>query len=138
MLSTDVDATRQRHSRVEREIMDSPPTTGFCVAEDWVERTVVVAVSGDLDIATVPELAEAIRAAVRKAPAALIVDLSQVDFLASAGMSLLIAVQKDIGPSARFGVVADGPSTSRPLKMIGIDSVIDVYRSLEDALSSIQ
>jgi anti-sigma B factor antagonist len=118
--------------------MNSPPTTGFGIAESWLERTVVVAVSGDLDIATVPELTEAIQAAVRKEPAALIVDLSQVAFLASAGMSLLIAVHQEIGPSARFGVVADGPSTSRPLKMIGIDSVIDVYRSLEEALSSAQ
>jgi anti-sigma B factor antagonist len=123
---------------VERGSVNSPPTAGFGVAESWVERTVVVAVSGDLDIATVPELAEAIQAAVRKEPAALIVDLSQVDFLASAGMSLLIAVHEEFGPSGRFGVVADGPSTSRPLKMIGIDRVIDVYRSLEEALSSTQ
>jgi anti-sigma B factor antagonist len=118
--------------------MNSSPAAGFGVAENWLERTVVVAVSGDLDIATVPTLAEAIQAAVRKKPAALIVDLSQVNFLASAGMTLLIAVHEEIGPSARFGVVADGPSTSRPLKMIGIDSVIDVYRCLEEALSSSQ
>ncbi len=118
--------------------MNSPPTAGFGVAENWVERTVVVAVSGDLDIATVPDAGRSDPGRSPKKPAALIVDLSQVDFLASAGMSLLIAVHEEIGPSARFGVVADGPSTSRPLKMIGIDSVIDVYRCLEEALSSTQ
>ncbi len=111
-----------------------PTHSGFGVAENWVERTVVVAVSGDVDIATAPELAEAIQAAAREEPAALIVDLSRVEFLASAGMSLLITAHRDIAPSARFGVVADGPSTSRPLKMIGIDTVFALYRTLGEAL----
>ena len=47
----------------------------------------MVAAWGDLDVATAPELADAIQAAARKEPAALIVDLSRVDFLASAGMT---------------------------------------------------
>jgi anti-anti-sigma factor len=111
----------------------NPRTIDFGVAEHWVERAVVVAVCGDLDLATAPKLADAIQAAARKEPAALIVDLTRVDFLASVGMTVLITAHRDIPPSARFGVVADGPSTSRPLKMIGIDTVVDVYRTLDEA-----
>jgi len=70
-----------------------------------------------------------------KEPEALIVDLSRVDFLASAGMTVLIAAHREVAPSARFGVVADGPATSRPLKIIGIDTIVDVYRTLDDALN---
>jgi anti-sigma B factor antagonist len=112
----------------------NPPTIDFGVTEHWVERTVVVAPWGDLDVATAPELADAIEAAAQKQPATLIVDLSRVDFLASAGMTVLITAHRDIAPSARFGVVADGPSTSRPLKLIGIDAIVDVYRTLDEAL----
>ena len=112
----------------------NPPTSTSAFAEHWVERAVVVAAWGDLDLATAPRLADAIEAAARKEPAALIVDLSRVDFLASAGMTVLITAHRDIAPSARFGVVADGPSTSRPLKMIGIDTIVDVYRTLDEAL----
>jgi anti-sigma B factor antagonist len=113
----------------------APSTAGFGVVEKWVERTVVVAASGDLDLMTAPELADAIQAAIRKKPAALIVDLSQLDFLASAGMSLLIEAHRDMAPKARFGVVADGPCTSRPLKMIGLDSIFDLYPTLDEALA---
>ena len=114
----------------------SVPAYGhFGVTESWVGRTVVVAVSGDLDMLTAPELAEAIQAASRKEPAALIVDLSRVEFLASAGINLLITVQRDIGASARFGVVADGSATSRPLKLIGVDTLFAVHRTLDDALA---
>ena len=112
----------------------TPPTVDFGVAEHWVECAVVVAAWGDLDLATAPRLAGAIEAAARKEPAALIVDLSRIDFLASAGMTVLITAHRDIAPSARFGVVADGPSTSRPLKKIGIDNIVDVYCTLDEAL----
>jgi anti-sigma B factor antagonist len=115
----------------------TPPTIDFGVAERWVERTVVVAAWGDLDLATAPELADAIEAAAQNEPAALIVDLSRVDFLASAGMSVLIAAHRDIAPSARFGVVADGPSTGRPLKMVGISAIVEVYRTLDEALDEL-
>ena len=116
----------------------APPAAGFGVVETWIERTVVVAASGDLDLATVHELADAIQAAARKEPTALIVDLSQLDFLASAGMSLLIATHRDMGPNARFGVVADGPCTSRPLKLIGLDAIFDLYPTLDEALAACQ
>jgi anti-sigma B factor antagonist len=115
----------------------TPPTIDFGVAEHWVECAAVVAAWGDLDLANAPQLADAIEAAARKEPAALIVDLSRVDFLASAGMTVLITAHRDIAPSARFGVVADGPSTSRPLKKIGIDSIVGVYRTLDEALNEL-
>lgn len=111
------------------------PPQDFGVTEHWVDRTVVVAAWGELDVATAPELTDAIEAAVQKEPEALIVDLSRVDFLASAGMTVLIAAHREVAPSARFGVVADGPATSRPLKIIGIDTIVDVYRTLDDALN---
>lgn len=112
----------------------NPSTIDFGVAEHWVERAVVVAAWGELDLATAPRLADAIEAAARKEPAALIVDLSRIDFMASVGMTVLIAAHRDILPFTRFGVVADGPSTRRPLKMIGIDTIVDVYDTLDAAL----
>jgi anti-sigma B factor antagonist len=108
---------------------------GFNIAENWVERVVVVAVTGDVDMITVPDLAEAIDAAARKEPSALIVDLSKVEFLASAGINLLVAVHREITFSARFAVVADGPATSRPLKLIGIDEIVALYSTLDEALA---
>ena len=76
-------------------------------------------------------------AVARKKPAALVVDLSAVDFLASAGMSTLITAHEDIAPQARFAVVADGPATSRPLRLVGIDQIFAVYRTLDDALAGV-
>jgi len=107
--------------------------TKFSTGESWVGRVVVVSVSGDLDALTAPDLAAAIQAGVRQKPDALIVDLSNVQFLASAGMGVLIASGRDIGP-VRFGVVADGPATRRPLALIGIDTMVAVHYTLDEAV----
>ncbi|MCV7415542.1 STAS domain-containing protein [Mycolicibacterium litorale] len=110
---------------------------GLAVEQSWVRRTVVLTVSGDLDMLTAPTLAEAIRSAARHAPTALIVDLSTVQFLASAGMTLLVTTQEELAPSIRFGVVADGPATSRPLRLVGVDRFVTLYRTLPDALVAV-
>jgi anti-sigma B factor antagonist len=109
-------------------------TSIFGLTETWFGDVAVVGVSGELDMLTTPELAEAIEAAVRKSPSALIVDLSAVEFLASAGMSTLITAHEGITPRAKFAVVADGPATSRALRLVGIDQIFAVYRTLDGAL----
>jgi hypothetical protein len=49
-------------------------------------------------------------------------------------MNLLITAHRDIAPWAGFGVVADGPATSRPLRILGFDSIFALYRTLDDAM----
>jgi anti-sigma B factor antagonist len=71
-----------------------------------------------------PRLEDAIYSALRKQPTALIVDLTEVDFLASIAMEVLVVAHREITPTARFGVVADGPGTSRPMKVIGVDNIV--------------
>jgi anti-sigma B factor antagonist len=104
------------------------------IEQSWMQRTVVLTVSGDLDLRTAPALTEAIQSAVRHEPTALIVDLSTVQFLASAGMTLLVTTHEELAPAVRFGVVADGPATSRPLSLVGVDRFVPLYRTLRDAL----
>ncbi|MGE2712530.1 STAS domain-containing protein [Mycolicibacterium litorale] len=107
----------------------------LAVEQSWVQRTVVLTVSGDLDMQTAPALAGAIRAAARHGPSALIVDLSVLEFLASAGMTVLVTAQQELAPAIRFGVVADGPATSRPMRMVGVDQLVPLYRALSDAMA---
>lgn len=97
----------------------------------------MLAVSGDVDMVTAPRLAEAIDAAIATGPAALIVDLSKVQFLASAGMTVLVTAQDQLVPPTRFAVVADGPATSRPIKLMGIDSTFALYRTRNTALAGL-
>jgi anti-sigma B factor antagonist len=101
---------------------------------------VVVAVSGAVDMLSAPRLTAAIATAAATAATAataLIVDLSEVEFLACAGMSVLIAAHAGLTPTVQFAVVADGPATRRPLTLVGIDTMVALYRTLDDALRAL-
>jgi anti-sigma B factor antagonist len=110
---------------------------GFGARETWFDTVVVISVSGALDLLTAPVLVEMTDVAVTQVPAGVIVDLSKVDFLASAGMNVLVAIHRKLTPSTRFGVVADSPVTSRPLKMLGLDKLIALYPTLSAALEAL-
>ncbi|AGL39267.1 MULTISPECIES: STAS domain-containing protein [Mycobacterium avium complex (MAC)] len=116
---------------------DLADPTPFEVGKHQVDQAVVLTVSGEVDMLSSPMLAEAIQTALAAKPAALIVDLSKVGFLASAGMTVLVTTQAELQPPTKFAVVADGSATSRPIKLMGIDSVLSLYPSLNDALSAL-
>ena len=67
---------------------------GFQVRESWSDRLVVLSVCDVVDMLIAPRMSDAICDALGKAPAGLIVDLTGVHFLASVGMSVLVAAQE--------------------------------------------
>jgi anti-anti-sigma factor len=108
---------------------------GFEVQTWWSNRLVVLSVCDAVDTLSAPQLSEAICDALGAAPAGLIVDLTDVEFLASVGMSVLLAAQEAADAMAvRFGIVADGAATSRPIRLLGIDRILTLYPTLDDAL----
>jgi anti-sigma B factor antagonist len=109
----------------------------FSAHESLVDGLVVVAVSGSVDMLTAPGLAECLDSAMAKKPNGLIVDLSKVDFLGSAGISVLMKTRDTLGDSTPFCVVADGPTTHRPLTLLGINEMMCICRTLDDAVSKL-
>ncbi|MBH0774757.1 STAS domain-containing protein [Nocardia bovistercoris] len=98
----------------------------------------VLTVAGEVDLATAPALETAIEGILAAKPAALIIDLSGVSFLASAGMAALVAAHQRAGQATTIAVVADGPATSRQLKMTSLDQVFALYSTLESALAGLR
>ncbi|MDO3401506.1 STAS domain-containing protein [Mycolicibacterium neoaurum] len=107
------------------------------IGKRQVGTVTVVAVAGTVDSVTAPQLAAAIADAAAASPHAVVVDLGGVDFLSSAGMGVLMAAHADIIPAARFAVVADGPATSRPLRLVGIADVVGLFATLDEALGAV-
>jgi len=117
--------------------MTSQPSR--CVIEARrIDGAAVVAVRGTVDALTAPQLEEAIAAAAAAAPAAIVVDLVAVDFLASSGMGVLVAAHIDLAPSVRLAIVADGPAIGRHLKLIGIADMVSVFAELGEALAALR
>jgi anti-sigma B factor antagonist len=113
-----------------------PADRHFEVDANPMDGAVVLSARGEVDLTTAPLLADAIARHLAGAPNGLIVDLSNVDFLASAGMTVLLEAHQSARRSEkRFAVVADGRGTSRPMKMMGLDQELRLHATLSDALS---
>jgi anti-sigma B factor antagonist len=95
----------------------------------------VLAVSGNVDMGAAPPLADAVGAIFRRKPPVFVIDLTDVNFLATAGMSILMeALRKCQETGIALRVVADGHITARPMQLLGIDVLLDLYPTLDAAL----
>lgn len=101
------------------------------------EELIVLSVTGSIDILSAPQLSEAIDTVLTGAPRGLIIDLTTTEFLASAGMSALIAAHTALAPHGQFAVVADGPSTARPMQLVGLDETLAIYSTLDQAITAL-
>jgi anti-sigma B factor antagonist len=134
-LTPDDDDVTNGASAASADVVADDFPSQLDVEEFWLDQIVVVAAVGAVDMFTAPRLTEAIGVAAAKSPAGMVVDLSKVEFLASAGICVLMAAHAVLTPNARFGVVADGPATNRPITLLGIE--ITLYRTLDDALQDV-
>lgn len=100
------------------------------------EGVTVVAVSGEVDMLTAPQL----RADVLRnldTSDTLVLDMSEVTFLGSAGLAVLVeASQHGKRRGAAFRVVAVNRAVTRPLAATGLGEVFSVFKSVEQALAA--
>ena len=98
---------------------------------------VVVRAVGDIDHASAPVLAAALRAgcvAVRR-PHPLVVDLTGVRLFSAAGLALLATTKRQCHErGVPLRVVATHRGVLRPLRITGMDALLDVTSSLAEAL----
>ena len=52
-------------------------------------------------------------------------------------MGVLVAARDQAGPEIGFGVVASGPATSRPLKLVGLAEIVGLYSTLDEARTAL-
>ena len=98
----------------------------------------IVSVRGDLDLESTPMLTEGLdRALSDDVPSAVIIDLTDVDFLSSTGMTALIDTHRRLGTLVELAVVSNAPSTTRPLTLVGMDEMLSLHADLDAALAAV-
>jgi anti-sigma B factor antagonist len=95
----------------------------------------VLRMTGALDLALAPRFRQLFERALRLRPALVVADLTGVDFLASAGMAVLVQAHRQCPPPARLHVVATGRLTMRPLEMTRLVDELTIFPSLPAALA---
>lgn len=106
------------------------------VALEHQDGTAVLRVDGALDLALAPKLRQLAERAARLAPALLVIDLTRVTFLASAGMAELVRAHRGRTTATPLRVVATGRITLRPLQLTRLTDELAIYPSLPEALAT--
>jgi anti-anti-sigma factor len=98
-----------------------------------------VQVSGELDLATVGELAAGVERALTQGSAPLLIDFSDCGFIDSSVISLLVGLRARLGNSrgSRFAVVADNQPL-RVLRLTELDHEMPVFTTLPEALRVVE
>ncbi|MCT2587905.1 anti-sigma factor antagonist [Actinophytocola gossypii] len=100
---------------------------------------VVVSVGGELDLATVPLLRERLDTLsdVVAVPSPLVVDLSGLSFIGSAGLALLVDLNNQcVERGVLLALVANGTVVPRAIQVTALDQVFSVHTSVDEALGT--
>jgi anti-sigma B factor antagonist len=124
--------------RARLEALLAPLRAPLLTVEHHLSRGVeVFAARGEIDISTAARLVDALRPAVQQARRDVLVDLSDVTFMASTGVQLLLRTFKQLQAQQRRLAVAcsDGGTVHRVLSLSGVLGILSVHPSRDAALN---
>jgi anti-sigma B factor antagonist len=99
------------------------------------EGVSIVTAVGEVDVSTAPKLRQSLHDQLKAA--LVVVDLSEVTFLDSTGLGVLVSAlrrKREQEAGDAFRLVVSRPQVSKVLEVTGLTSVFPIYRTLEEAL----
>jgi anti-sigma B factor antagonist len=97
---------------------------------------IVVDLAGELDLYNAHLAREALLGAASRSPERLVVVLSEVTFIDSTGLGVLVETRTRLANRRAFLLVAPGVETRRALEISGLDRHFALHDTLEGALSA--
>jgi anti-sigma B factor antagonist len=92
-----------------------------------------VAVRGEVELATAPDLTAALDDAIRTSRGPFVIDLGAVDFIDSSGISCLVRARALLGRDERpMALICPPGIARRALELTGIGELVALYASREE------
>jgi anti-sigma B factor antagonist len=96
----------------------------------------VLAVSGEVDVATVPRLREQLHGLVASGTPRIVVDLDAVDFLDSTGLGVLVGALKRVRANGgELALVCTAPRIRKVFEVTGLTKVFALFDTVDEAAS---
>lgn len=111
--------------------------TGLGLSQWSSGSSVVLSVTGEIDLATIPELSKALTTALSSAPHGLIADLSGVGHLGSAGLAVLLDARRlALSGGSRFDLACPAGMLRRVVELAGLTGSLSFYDSVAEAAAA--
>jgi anti-sigma B factor antagonist len=99
-------------------------------------RAAIVAVTGELDLASSPKLEQRLDEVWASDAELLVIDLRELEFMDSTGLSIIVGAQQRLGDSGRkLSVVKGPPQVQRLLDLTGVSERLQIVDTPEQVLT---
>jgi anti-anti-sigma factor len=104
------------------------------------DSVALVAVRGEIDLVTAPQLEAAVEEAIldHGAPRPLLVDLDECTFMDSTGLAILLRAQDRLGEDPGLAIVCPPASLAARLLELAARNVVRHYATRDDALAALR
>ena len=103
----------------------------------------VIAVRGELDLSTAPELEGPLEEVVAPGDASVLIDLSECEFIDSTGIAMIVRAWQRLngdgdGDGNRVVICSDNDQVRRVLEVTGLELSIPIHGSRDEALAALR
>lgn len=98
----------------------------------------MIAVEGELDMNTAPELERELEAPVAAGESPLLLDLSRCEFIDSTGIALIVHAWQTLNGHGGLALCGISDQVERVLDITGIEEAIPTHASREQALAQLR
>jgi anti-anti-sigma factor len=105
-------------------------------AVDEVGDAIVVRLAGELDLYNADEARAAIGGAAERNPERVVVDFSEVTFIDSTGLGVLVEARTKLQNRKALLLAAPQIETRRALEVSGLDRYLPVFETVDEALAA--
>jgi len=99
---------------------------------DTVDGRIVVHVAGEVDLANAPELDAQLATVMSESPSQLVVDLTDVTFMDSTGLGVLVrALKRSRELEIRLDLIVTNERVLKVFGITGLDTVLPIHSSMD-------
>lgn len=101
----------------------------------------MIAVRGELDLSTAPDLEGPLDAAVDGGGSSVLIDLAECEFIDSTGIALIVRAWQQLdgnGRSSRLAICSPNHQVRRVLDVSGLDQSISVHATRDEGIAALR
>jgi stage II sporulation protein AA (anti-sigma F factor antagonist) len=107
------------------------------IVVNQVGQVSLISVVGSVDALSSPDVEACLQSQLDSGQAQLVLDLSEVDFMSSAGLRVILLIvhkSREVGGDLRLA--AAQPGVEGVLSLVGITQILQVFGTVEEAVAS--
>jgi anti-sigma B factor antagonist len=115
----------------------------FAIQSQELGDVQVIAVRGELDLHTAPQLEKSVDAAMESSDPSLAIDLTACEFIDSTGIALIVRAWRQLSDGSddeaagRFALCGLSDQVQRLFQITGLESMIPMHDTLDEALAAL-